>query len=87
MTIANSDPPENVYVICPYCGTRQRTRLERMTRPQIVLCDCEDYPGCDRWFAVRLQMVPRLQYYAVDETPEAENQTEQRKAEAILEAS
>ena len=85
MTAPNEKPRETVYLICPYCGVRQAHYLERVSRIQIILCDCEDYPGCDRWFAVRLLMVPRLQYYAVNETPEAADQTEQRKAEALEE--
>ena len=61
---------EQVAIICPYCGTRQLQHLKRTVRPQVVLCDCENYPGCDRYFAVSLRIEHKLQYYAMSEKGE-----------------
>lgn len=59
---------ERVSVQCPYCGVRQVHELTRSVRPQVVLCDIEEVPGCDRYFAVTLTMIPRLSYHLlVDE--------------------
>ena len=72
-----SNRGEWVYVICPYCGTRQKQWLER-GGPQVVLCDCENVPGCDRYFAVTLTMKPVVEYYALNDLPEHEDCTQQR---------
>ena len=47
-------------VKCPYCGTEQRVmiRREEENHPKLVLCDIEDVPGCDRWFAVLILFEP-----------------------------
>lgn len=74
---------EAVWLICPYCGVRQMHYLERDRGPQVVLCDCENYPGCDRYFAVRLRMIPKLEYYSMNETDESPDYTEERMAEAL----
>ena len=71
---------EFVYIICPYCGVRQKHFLKR-GGPQIVLCDCENAPGCDRYFAVSLTMIPKVSYFSVNETDESLDYTEQRLAE------
>ena len=39
------------WITCPYCGQRQAMAL-LPGRPDVVLCDTEDVPGCDRYFAV-----------------------------------
>jgi len=70
-------------LICPYCGTRQSHHLARTTSPQVILCDCENAPGCDRYFAVKLRMKPVVEYFAMNETPEVDDQTERRLAEAL----
>ena len=78
---ATSPDREYMFLICPYCGTRQTHHLKRMTSPQIVLCDCENAPGCDRYFAVNLRIVHKVEYLAIDATDEHEDCTEQRLAE------
>ena len=69
---------EYVTLICPYCGTRQSHYLERKIGPQIVLCDIDDVPGCDRYFAVTLRVVHKIEYYAMNEADEHEDCTDQR---------
>ena len=77
-----SERGEWVWVICPYCGVRQKAWLER-GGPQVVLCDCEDFPGCDRYFAVTVTMKPILEYFALNETVEHEDCTDERMKEAL----
>jgi len=44
---------------CPYCGTRQHLVMDLPapydSTPIVVRCDCEDYPGCDRALALRIE--------------------------------
>ena len=78
-----NEQQEFVHLICPYCGTRQTQYLKRFTSPQVILCDCENAPGCDRYFAVTLRMKPVVEYYAMNETAEAKDQTGLRLKEAL----
>ncbi len=45
----------DVFVNCPYCGVENKIRVDdtsQWVRPQVILCDCENVPGCDRYFVV-----------------------------------
>jgi hypothetical protein len=54
-----------VELICPYCGNKTIYRLKDHPRPQIVLCDIDDSPGCGEYFAVGIVMVPEVTYYTI----------------------
>ena len=87
MTKAIGSDYEHTWLICPYCGVRQSHALRRQIGPQVILCDCENVPGCDRYFSVMLAMKPVVEYFTMTETDEAKDQTAQRMAEARQEAS
>ena len=44
-----------VNVRCPYCAQAQSI-LVKPGRPEVVVCDTEDVPGCDRYFSVEAQL-------------------------------
>lgn len=56
-----------VFVTCPYCGVKQHKwhrvwvgdngEMVFPYSPVVTLCDCEEYAGCDRYFAYQLSSV------------------------------
>ena len=55
---------EAVWVTCPYCNNRAVYMLDRDARgPQIILCDIDESPGCDRYFAIEVTWHPKVQTY------------------------
>ena len=55
-----------VNIACPYCGTPQTQSLVvGSPTPQIVLCDCENVPGCDRYFVVAVRVQYNIEYSAI----------------------
>lgn len=58
-----------VTVKCPYCGHDNKISLHRgeELRPKVVLCDVEDGPGCDRYFAAEVRFVTKVKIYTLEE--------------------
>lgn len=53
---------------CPNCGFDQTFKFEevgRHNRPEVVLCDIEG-GGCDQYFAVEIELQPRIRVYEMD---------------------
>ena len=59
---------EAVFVTCPYCGNRTVYYMDRDTLgPQVILCDIDDSPGCDRYFAVHVKWQPNVTTFRLQE--------------------
>jgi hypothetical protein len=57
MEITRVSHPTFVYVTCPYCGTRNRIHIsEIQSNKHVALCDIEDVPGCDEYFAFDIRI-------------------------------
>ena len=54
---------------CPYCGNvfDNEIELSKYSQREVVYCDVDDSPGCDRMFVI--EYVPKIQvsYYKVVE--------------------
>ena len=59
---------DGIRIKCPYCGVEAIYYIERETHgPQVILCDIDNAPGCDRYFAVEVNWYPRITTYALTE--------------------
>ena len=54
-----------VRIVCPYCGNEAVYFVKE--GKQIILCDIEDTPGCDRYFVADMRFVPKVKLYAMVE--------------------
>ena len=57
-------------VTCPYCGQSQKKVISmnpQASKMKVVLCDIEDVPGCDRYFAVNVSLKPVVNTYSMEE--------------------
>jgi hypothetical protein len=55
-------------VKCPYCGYNNRIWCDLLDYgPQVVTCDCDDGPGCGRYFAFSTVWAAKVQTYALTE--------------------
>jgi len=60
----------DVIAVCPYCGhgTRIVVHEYEENRPKVVLCEVEDGPGCDRYFAAQVTFVPQTKTFTMNST-------------------
>ena len=58
---------KTVELQCPYCGVVSHYiyDADNWFRPQIFLCDTEDAPGCDRYFAATISFKPVVRYFSM----------------------
>jgi C4-type Zn-finger protein len=54
----------NAHLTCPYCKKRLPYQVYDIPYMQLILCDSEE-GGCDTYFAVEIQWVPRVAYHEV----------------------
>lgn len=59
-----------VTVLCPYCGHDNRIRVHTSEEnsPRVALCEIEDGPGCDRYFAVEVSFSPTVKTFTLETT-------------------
>jgi len=57
---------QKVKIVCPYCGHPNYIRF-RLTdsRMQLILCDIDDGPGCDRHFVADIALEPKVATYRI----------------------
>ena len=54
---------------CPYCHYRNPIYIdspEQIRSPWIILCDCENGPGCGRYFVINCYVQATVEEYAID---------------------
>ena len=57
-----------VHIKCPYCGNDNVVMVDPDQRePIIVLCDIDESPGCDRYFAARVDWTPSVRVFEMRE--------------------
>lgn len=65
--------PHRIRVKCPYCGYENTVvPVPDNIRPFVVLCDIDDGPGCDRYFAVEIKFKPVVSTYRIIEEKRGE---------------
>lgn len=59
-----------IKVTCPYCGNEFWQMVELhdigISRPMIILCDIEETPGCDRYFAANFTLSATSHEHKID---------------------
>ena len=65
-------------VSCPYCGHVNTVRICRddELRPIVILCDIEEGPGCDRFFAAQIAFRPSIEVFSLEPAQERRQQEE-----------
>ena len=61
-----------VEVKCPYCKVVQNVDTDMFEhvdcRPAVIECNVEEYPGCGRWFALKVSWKPIVTTYIIIQT-------------------
>ncbi len=61
----------SVSVKCPYCGHHTPVLATLpYTGPEVILCDTEDGPGCDRYFVARVSWRPVVEVWEMRQAEE-----------------
>ena len=57
---------ERVGAICPYCGYMNTIAVNtNIIERVVVLCDCEEGPGCDQYFVAEVKFIPVVKVFSM----------------------